>query len=64
MVGQMPGTGERQYKAFDGAAQRSRNGPGHMGQIAVADPWQLPHDLPISEAPLAPPDSQSGRRTT
>jgi len=60
----MPGAGERQYKAFDGALQQNRTGAGHMGQIAMARPWQLPHDLPISEAALAPPDSQSGRRTT
>jgi len=60
----MPGAGERQYKAFDGAVQQSPTGAGRMGQIAMARPWQLPHDLPISGEPLAPPNSQSGRRTT
>jgi len=60
----MPGAGERQYKAFDGAVQQSLTGAGRMGQIAMARPWQLPHDLPLSEVPTAPLDSQSGRRTT
>jgi hypothetical protein len=60
----MPGAGERQYKAFDGALQQNRTGAGHMGQIAMARPWQLSHDLSISEAPLAFLGMQSGRRTT